>query len=282
MTLGGLALAVGILVDEGTVVIENVHSHLGRRKDLAQATYDGTVETRVPNFLAMLCILAVFIPAFFMQGAARNLFIPLALAVGFAMIASYLLSRTLVPVLVVWLLRQRARARGGRAHAAFDRFRDSYRTTRGPHRGAAAGGRDRLPADRRGDRLVCRRQSGPRDFSDRRCRAVRASAARLRRARGSRKPKSLPTRRSTSSPAKSAPDNIEISLGFVGVQNAAYPINTIHLWTSGPEEAVMQVQLNRKSGYPRRRVAGASAQGCCRRNCPASASASSPATSSAR
>ena len=108
MTLGGLALAVGILVDEGTVVIENVHSHLGQRKTLSQASYDGTNETLVPNFLAMLCILAVFIAAFFMQGAARNLFIPLALAVGFAMIASYILSSTLVPVLVVWGLRHRA------------------------------------------------------------------------------------------------------------------------------------------------------------------------------
>jgi multidrug efflux pump subunit AcrB len=105
MTLGGLALAVGILVDEGTVVIENVHSHLGYRRNLSQASYDGTNETLVPNFLAMLCILAVFVSALFMQGAARNLFIPLALAVGFAMIASYILSTTLVPVLLVWVLR---------------------------------------------------------------------------------------------------------------------------------------------------------------------------------
>jgi multidrug efflux pump subunit AcrB len=101
MTLGGLALAVGILVDEANVVVENVHSHRGRRRILPQASYDGTSETLVPNLLAMLCILAVFVAAFFMQGAARNLFIPLALAVGFAMIASYLLSAALVPVLLV-------------------------------------------------------------------------------------------------------------------------------------------------------------------------------------
>ena len=117
MTLGGLALAVGILVDEGTVVIENVHSHLGRGSTLSQAAYEGTMETRVPNFLAMLCILAVFIAAFFMQGAAHNLFIPLALAVGFAMIASYVLSSTLVPVLVIWALR-RERQQPGRPQFA--------------------------------------------------------------------------------------------------------------------------------------------------------------------
>jgi multidrug efflux pump subunit AcrB len=85
MTLGGLALAVGILVDEATVTIENVHSHLGRGAAIAYAAYDGTSETTVPRFLAMLCILAVFVSAFFMQGAAHNLFVPLALAVGFAM-----------------------------------------------------------------------------------------------------------------------------------------------------------------------------------------------------
>jgi multidrug efflux pump subunit AcrB len=125
MTLGGLALAVGILVDEATVVIENVHSHLGRAASLSQASYDGTTETLVPNFLAMLSVLAVFISAFFMQGAAHNLFVPLALSVGFAMVASYLLSSTLVPVLAIWVLRTQHGP-----HAAgpsrFDRFRDRY------------------------------------------------------------------------------------------------------------------------------------------------------------
>src|SRR6516162_7090238 len=126
MTLGGLALAVGILVDEGTVVIENVHSHLGRGSGLREAAYEGTTETLVPNFLAMLCILAVFIAAFFMQGAARNLFIPLAMAVGFAMIASYLLSTTLVPVLLVWVLRAEQQ-HGAADRSRFDRLRDRYR-----------------------------------------------------------------------------------------------------------------------------------------------------------
>ncbi|MEQ1851537.1 MAG: efflux RND transporter permease subunit, partial [Chthoniobacteraceae bacterium] len=110
MTLGGLALAVGILVDEATVALENIHAHLHRGASLARAAYDATVETAVPRLLAMLCVLAVFTPAFFMVGAARALFAPLAMAVGFAMIASYILSSTLVPILSVWLMR-----RGGTA-----------------------------------------------------------------------------------------------------------------------------------------------------------------------
>ena len=105
MTLGGLALAVGILVDEATVEVENIHTQFEHTSNIARAVRLGNAETAVPRLLAMLCILAVFIPSFFMQGAARELFVPLALAVGFAMIASYLLSSTFVPVLSVWLLR---------------------------------------------------------------------------------------------------------------------------------------------------------------------------------
>src|SRR3954471_8713380 len=105
MTLGGLALAIGILVDEATVAVENIHSHLARGASPASAAYEGTRETALPRLLAMLCILAVFIPAFFMVGAAKALFVPLALSVGFAMIASYVLSSTLVPILCVWLFR---------------------------------------------------------------------------------------------------------------------------------------------------------------------------------
>jgi len=96
MTLGGLALAVGILVDEATVDLESVHVHLSRGKKLAQAALDATNETRVPRLLAMLCILAMFTPTMFMVGAARAMFLPLSLAVGFSMVASYFLSSTVV------------------------------------------------------------------------------------------------------------------------------------------------------------------------------------------
>lgn len=105
MTLGGLALAVGILVDEATVEIENIHTQMRHTNSIAWAVRLGNAQTAVPRLLAMLCILAVFVPSFFMQGAARELFVPLSLAVGFSMIASYILSSTFVPVVSTWLLR---------------------------------------------------------------------------------------------------------------------------------------------------------------------------------
>src|SRR5262249_12076977 len=100
-----LALAVGILVDESTVAIENIHSHLSTNEPVARAVINAMHEVLLPRLLAMLCVLAVFIPSFFMVGIARSLFPPLALAVGFSMIGSYLVSSTLVPVLAVWFLR---------------------------------------------------------------------------------------------------------------------------------------------------------------------------------
>src|SRR3954468_10855925 len=106
MTLGGLALAVGILVDEATVEVENIHSQMERTDSVGLAVRRGNSETAVPRLLAMLCVLAVFLPMFFMQGAARNLFAPLALAVSFSMITSYLLSSMFVPVVSIWLLRK--------------------------------------------------------------------------------------------------------------------------------------------------------------------------------
>src|SRR5471032_2417984 len=104
MTLGGLALAVGILVDEATVAIENIHTHLARGAPIARGVLDASGEVVVPRLLAMLSVVAVFVPSFFMTGVSRSLFVPLSLAVGFSMIASFLLSSSLVPVLSVWLL----------------------------------------------------------------------------------------------------------------------------------------------------------------------------------
>src|SRR5215467_9754126 len=104
MTLGGLALAVGILVDEGTVAVENIHTHLARGTPVARGVLDASAEVVVPRLLAMLSVVAVFVPSFFMTGVSQSLFVPLSLAVGFAMIASFLLSSSLVPVLSVWLL----------------------------------------------------------------------------------------------------------------------------------------------------------------------------------
>jgi multidrug efflux pump subunit AcrB len=106
MTLGGLALSVGILVDDATVEIENVHRHMAMGKPTVQAILDGAQEIALPAFVSTLCICIVFVPMFFLTGTARYLFVPLAEAVVFAMLASYALSRTLVPTLVMWFYRR--------------------------------------------------------------------------------------------------------------------------------------------------------------------------------
>jgi multidrug efflux pump subunit AcrB len=105
MTLGGLSLAVGILVDDATVEIENVHRQMAMGKPLIRAILDGAQEIALPAFVSTLCICIVFVPMFFLPGVARHLFVPLAEAVIFAMLASYFLSRTLIPTMVHWFYR---------------------------------------------------------------------------------------------------------------------------------------------------------------------------------
>lgn len=135
MTLGGLALAVGILVDDATVTIENIERHIHMGKDLYQAVLDGAGEIAVPTFVATLSICIVFVPMFFLGGVARYLFVPLAEAVSFAMIASYILSRTLVPTLAYLMLKDAGRPGlvgrfihdlHVRFNARFEIFRESY------------------------------------------------------------------------------------------------------------------------------------------------------------
>jgi multidrug efflux pump subunit AcrB len=106
MTLGGLALAVGILVDEATVTIESINYHLEQGKDVERAILDGASQIVVPAFVSLLCICIVFVPMFFLTGVARFLFVPMAESVMFAMVFSFLLSRTLVPTLAKYLLRR--------------------------------------------------------------------------------------------------------------------------------------------------------------------------------
>src|SRR5208337_1215703 len=113
MTLGGLALAVGILVDEATVTIESINYHLEQGKEVETAILDGASQIVVPAFVSLLCICIVFIPMFFLSGVARFLFVPMAESVMFAMVCSFLLSRTLVPTMAKYLLHMRAAHLGG-------------------------------------------------------------------------------------------------------------------------------------------------------------------------
>ena len=140
MTLGGLALAVGILVDDATVEIENTHRNLAMRKPLVRAVLDGASQIAVPTFVSTLAICIVFVPVLLLTGTAQYLFTPLAMAVVFAMMASYLLSRTLVPTMVHYLLRSelevyRAGGHGGKGvvwslhrgvNGLFERLRYRY------------------------------------------------------------------------------------------------------------------------------------------------------------
>jgi len=140
MTLGGLALAVGILVDEATVTIENINYHLEQGKEVEEAILDGANQIVVPAFVSLLCICIVFVPMFFLSGIARFLFVPMAEAVMFAMVWSFILSRTLVPTMAKYLLHPHVHHDGDRApsrnplvrlqrgfEAGFERFRAGYR-----------------------------------------------------------------------------------------------------------------------------------------------------------
>ena len=244
MTLGGLALAVGILVDEATVEVENIHTQMGKTDSMALAVLRGNSETAVPRLLAMLSILAVFIPSFFMVGAARALFVPLSLAVGFAMIASYLLSSTFVPVLSVWLLRKHhakrevpiVAGRGLLAGGFLDllSFTTRWRWIFVPAYLVAASLAVVLLGGLLGTEIFPQVDAGQFQF-------------RLRAPTGTRiEQTEAITREALDVIGKEVgPENVLISLGYVGVVPPSYPINSVYLWTGGPEEAVMRVALKR-------------------------------------
>jgi multidrug efflux pump subunit AcrB len=245
MTLGGLALAVGILVDEATVTIENIHTRLADGRSVARAASEATAETTLPRFVAMLCILAVFIPAFFMTGAAHNLFVPLALAVGFSMVGSYLLSSTFVPVLSVWMLRNQSTHKPqemffDRLRARYDRFARAVMKRRRIvvfSYLVITGAIIFLVGSSLGTEIFPIVDTGQLQLH-------------LRAPAGTRIERTEQIALQTLDAIKRevGPDNVAISLGFVGTQPPNYPINTIYLWSSGSEEAVLQVQLKRGAG----------------------------------
>jgi multidrug efflux pump subunit AcrB len=118
MTLGGMALAVGILVDDATVEIENVHRNMAQKKPILRAILDGAAEIATPAFVSTICICIVFVPVVFITGAAKSLFVPLAMAVVFAMLTSYFLSRTLVPTMMRFLMTKEAEHHAKEHHEA--------------------------------------------------------------------------------------------------------------------------------------------------------------------
>ena len=237
MTLGGLALAVGILVDEATVTVENIHTQLERTSSVALAAWRATLETAVPRLLAMLCILAVFIPSFLMQGAARALFVPLSLAVGFAMIGSYLLSSTFVPVMSVWLLNRPPAGHQDPGVKFLSQVVHPavWLTTRTrwllvPAYLLAAGLLIFLMYRTLGKEIFPQVDSGQFQF-------------RLKAPTGTRIEQTEEIVKEALRVIKeeAGEENVDISVGWVGVVPSSYPINSIYMFTGGPEEAVVRV-----------------------------------------
>ncbi len=240
MTLGGLALAVGVLVDEATVEIENIHTRMLPGVSRARAVVEACSRTAMARLLSMLCVLAVFVPSFFMVGVGRQLFVPLSLAVAFSMIASYLLSSTLVPVFSTWLMREAHR--GEEREGLFGAFRNLYSSY------LALVLRFRWPLV-----LVYLASSyllittllpriGTEIFPDAHAPLLRL---RMRAPAGTRieETERIVLRALTVIRREIGEKNIAITSDFVGVIPSSYPVNLIHLFTTGPQEAVIQVAL---------------------------------------
>jgi multidrug efflux pump subunit AcrB len=253
MTLGGLALAVGILVDESTVEVENIHTQMGKTKNIARATRLGNAQTAVPRLLAMFCVLAVFIPSFLMEGAAQALFVPLSLAVGFAMITSYFLSSTFVPVMSAWVLRHyRSEAHAKPGWFSFARFRTAFARSLQvimPVRLVLVGVYIIvtglviwLVGGRLGTEIFPTVDAGQFQL---RLRA--ADGTRIERTEEIAK-QALAVIDEVAGKDPQGKSNLAISVGYVGLLPSSYPINDIYLWMRGPEEAVLRVALKSGSG----------------------------------
>jgi multidrug efflux pump subunit AcrB len=244
MTLSGLALAIGILVDESTVTIENIHQHLDMGKPKRLAIWDACKEIAFPKLLILFCILAVFAPAFTMGGIPGSLFLPLSLAIGFSMIVSYFLAQTFVPVMANWIMRAHKPTHGkdskpsrfDKIRARFLRFMDRMMPYRRPIviaylvlTSTAAVfllrtiGKDVLPKVNSGQFQV-----------------------RLRAPEGTRIERTEEKTLKTIALIKNivGPGNIDITSAYVGTHPSLFSVNPIYLWMAGPQEAVLQVGLN--------------------------------------
>jgi multidrug efflux pump subunit AcrB len=235
MTLGGLALAVGVLVDEATVEIENIHTQMQPGVSRARAVVEACSRTALPRLLSMLAILAVFVPSFFMVGVGRQLFVPLSLAVGFAMVASYLLSSSLVPVFSTWLMREAHRGEGRRLRSFYERYLGGVLRFRWP---LVLG----YLAASIGLLWILLPRLGTEIFTDTHPAIYRI---RLRAPVGTRleETERVVLRALEIIRRDAGPDRVATTSDFTGVQPSSYPVNLIHLFTAGPQEALIQISL---------------------------------------
>lgn len=246
MTLGGLALSVGILVDMATVTIENIHQHLEKGKSKATAILLGCREVATPLLLILLSILSVFTPALFMTGVPRGMFMPLSLSVGFAMIASFFLALSFVPVAANWILKKNVHHTRATTINRFEKFRQRYMH-----------GLEKLIKQSRwlpavyiilssGVLILLFSLIGTEIFPK-----VDAGQAqvRLRLKTGTRIERTEEATQKLLAIADSITGgNIDITSAFVGAQPSSYPINNVYLWTSGPHESVIKINLKKGSG----------------------------------
>jgi multidrug efflux pump subunit AcrB len=278
MSLSGLALAIGILVDESTVTIENIHQHLDMGKPKALAIWDACKEIALPKLLILLCILAVFAPAFTMTGIPGALFLPLALAIGFSMIISFILSQTFVPIMANWLMKDHPVHKHGKNITDDEaEFRDSGLTmeseadtlnqkrvlvTDGSTHKVAAFDRFRNRFMRFLNRLLVYKKpivllyllvfTGAavlllnfigRDVLPK----VNSSQFQLRMQApdGTRLERTEEKAQMVLAELKKlvGPEHIAISSVYIGQHPATYSVNPIYLFMSGPQEAVFQVGL---------------------------------------
>ena len=245
MTLSGLALSIGILVDEATVTIENIHQHMEIGKDKHLAVIDGLYEISIPKLLILLCILAVLTPAFIMTGIPRDMFMPLSMAVAFAMIASFLAAQTFVPILANWMMKNKHNKAvdSPRKRASFDKFRVnySYRMRKWSKRALplfmvyllVAGGAAALLLNGVGTDVMPLSNNG--DFQ-----------LRIQAPEGSRLEKTEELVGDITEDIKMLlPENgIPLTSAFVGMHPATSPINPIFLFTNSSHEAVLQISVD--------------------------------------
>lgn len=240
MTLGGLVLAVGILVDEATVAIENVNIHLTRGKRAAVAVRDAMREVQVPRLVAMLCICAVFMPAFYMVGTPRALFASLSLAVGLAMASSFLISSTLVPVLSVWFVRAPPPADDRGALAALRRAHGRIVGRLLSFRYLAVGGYLAMATCvLLGVKLP--RQLFPRPDTDYLQLRVRAPLG-MEIEDTERLVREVIDEVST----QIGPRAVELSLADIGSPPPLYPSDAVYAFNTGPDRAVLLLALDKK------------------------------------
>jgi multidrug efflux pump subunit AcrB len=240
MTVGGLALAVGVLVDEATVEIENIHTQMLPGVSRARAVVEACSRTALARLLSMICILAVFVPSFFMIGVGKQLFVPLSLAVGFAMIASYLLSSSLVPVFSTWLMREAHR--GEEREGFFGRLRSFY------ERYLALVLRLRWPvaivylAASMALLYLLVPRMGTELFPDANAPLIRI---RLRAPAGTRieETERIVLHALGVIQQDAGKDNVILTSDFMGLIPSSYPVDLIHLFSSGPQEAIIQVAV---------------------------------------